>query len=58
MRCPMDGCELEFRCDACLHVHLVSSYNVRYVDVFGPHDEAWLDFCDDHAACTPSMLGL
>ena len=57
MRCPKQGCERTFTCDACLHTHLVRRYKVRYAEVFGRVNDAWVEFCDDHADCSPSMLG-
>lgn len=56
--CPRQGCDRSFTCDACLHAHLLRRYGVRYVDVFGPTQDAWLHFCDDHAGAPPSMLGV
>ena len=58
VRCPMAGCTRVFACDACMHAHLMRNYRLGYAEVFGPNQEAWVDFCDDHAACTPSALGL
>jgi hypothetical protein len=58
VRCPNPGCARTFTCDACLHVHLMRSYRVKYADAFGAPHEAWLDFCEEHAHFTPSMLGL
>lgn len=56
--CPNPQCEQVFTCDACLHVHLLEQYNARYADAFGAPHDAWVDFCDEHAHFTTSMLGL
>jgi len=58
VNCPAVGCERAFACDACLHGHLGRRHDARYVDAFGPHDAALVDFCPQHASCSPSMLGL
>jgi hypothetical protein len=57
VKCPNPTCSRTFACDACLHVHLVRTYNVRWVDAFGPTQDAWVEFCDGHEDFTPSMLG-
>jgi hypothetical protein len=41
-----------------MHGHLVRRHNARYADAFGAQHEAYVDFCPQHAACSPSMLGL
>ncbi|MCA1814646.1 MAG: hypothetical protein LC624_12000, partial [Halobacteriales archaeon] len=56
--CPNPGCARSFACDACMHGHLVRRHNARYVDAFGPTHESLVDFCAEHAACSPSMLGI
>ena len=56
--CPKPGCGRSFTCDACLHLHLMRNYKMRWVDVYGSGRDAWVAFCDQHASCTPSMLGL
>lgn len=56
--CPTPGCARSFACDACMHGHLLRRHNARYVDAFGPVHDAFVDFCDGHAACSTSMLGI
>jgi hypothetical protein len=58
VECPMQGCVETFDCDACMHLHLLENYNLRYAEVFGPvHNDAWLDFCDRHATFSAGALG-
>lgn len=56
VKCPNPDCAEVFTCDVCLHVHLVNRYATRYADVYGPVHDAYVELCDEHAACSTGML--
>lgn len=58
LHCPSNECVEDFRCEVCLNVHLVDLHGVRYADVFGPQDPAFVAFCASHRNLSPSVLGV
>jgi len=57
VQCPSAKCSQDFVCEACLNVHLLDLHGVRYVEVFGPQDPAFVRFCNQHADLSPAVLG-
>ncbi|MDX1612468.1 MAG: hypothetical protein R3185_08860 [Candidatus Thermoplasmatota archaeon] len=56
LSCP--SCETHaFRCEACLHQHMLGAHDLRYSEVYGQMPSAWSDPCPAHATMV-SLLGL